>query len=147
MRSTVLRVLVVLIGMCLAAGAASAQAISACQQSVQYNLAPPAADVPAEFRAFSGVWSGSWGNQLCSVLIVEDVAKDGTVQTKYVNGTNPAWNINRPGVRAWSGKVINGVLVLRGNNVSAEYKLANASELAGTYTGAGPQTTGRFKKQ
>ena len=81
----------------LIAEKAVAESIAACGQTVQYDIVAPAPELRADMRAFSGVWVGDWANQLCGVLIVESVEKDGTVQTKYVNGTNPGWGIRRPG--------------------------------------------------
>ena len=123
-----------------------AQSISECSQTIQYVVAPPAADVPPEMKAFSGVWLGNWGNQMCSVLIVENVGKDGAVTTKYAWGANPGWNIRQPGVRQWSGKIVGGVLTLTGNNVSAQFRAADAQTLAATYTTTS-QTSGTFKRR
>jgi hypothetical protein len=131
--------------LCLTAITASAQSITECQQTVTYNIAAPAADVPANFRAFSGVWVGSWSNQLCSVLIVENIAKDGTVQTKYAWGSNAMWGL-AAGVTAWPGKIVNGVLTLRQPTRSAEFRAVNPNELAGTFT-QNRQDTGSFKRR
>jgi hypothetical protein len=126
---------------------ASAETIAACEQTIQYNVIAPQADVPDAARAFSGVWTGTWGNQLCHVLVVEEIAKDGTVAAKYAYGTNPGWGIRQAGVRQWSGKISGNTLMLRGNNLSVDYKLVNAGTLAGTYSSATGQSAGDFKKR
>jgi hypothetical protein len=126
---------------------ATAQSITACGQTIKYTLVAPQADVPETVRTFSGVWSGSWGNQLCHVLVVENVSKDGTVSAKYAYGTNPGWNIREPGVRQMSGKISGNTLVLQGNNLSIDYKAAAPGTLSGTYRSAGGNSAGTFKKQ
>jgi hypothetical protein len=125
---------------------AYSQTLSECEQKVQYNLAPVAADVPENFRSFSGIWVGKWANALCSVLIVEEVNKDGSVAAKYLYGTYAPWNINRAGTSAYTGKIINGVLTLRRNNVTIEYRATSPNELAGTFT-ANNQETGIFRRR
>ncbi|MBN9088767.1 MAG: hypothetical protein J0J01_17825 [Reyranella sp.] len=126
---------------------ANAQSIAACEQTIQYNLIAPQADVPEALRAFSGVWTGVWNRQLCHVLIVEQVSKEGAVTAKYVYGSNPSSNI-RPGFRQLSGKINGNTLMLRRDDVSMDYKLVDPATLAGTYSRAGNgQVTGTFKKQ
>jgi hypothetical protein len=44
-----------------------------------YSTQEPAADVPANVRAFAGAWVGAWDTSLCSALIVEDVQVNGAV--------------------------------------------------------------------
>jgi hypothetical protein len=126
---------------------AGAETITACEQTIQYNLIAPQPDVPDAVRAFSGVWTGSWGSQLCHVLIVEEVAKDGAVIAKYAFGTNPGWGIRQPGVRQWSGKISGNTLMLRGNNLSVDYKLVDAGTLSGSYSSQNGQSAGNFKKR
>ena len=130
----------------LIAERAVAESITACGQTVQYNITAPAPDVPADIRAFSGVWVGDWSKQLCGVLIVESIDKDGTAQTKYVFGTNPGWGIARPGVTPWTGKITNGVLRLppNRNGIGVDYTMKSPSSLAGLYNG---RTTGAFAKR
>lgn len=130
----------------LFAEAAIAESLTKCEQTVQYNITAPKPDVPADVRAFSGVWIGDWSNQLCGVLIVEAIQSDGTAQTKYVWGSNPGWGIAKPGVSAWTGKIANGVLKLPPNSrgVFVDYTMKGPASLAGVYRG---QTQGTFTKQ
>jgi hypothetical protein len=125
---------------------ASAQSLSACSQTINYKLTIPGADVPAATRAFSGVWAGTWGNQLCHVLIVEQIAPDGAVKARYVHGTNPGWGINQPGSRQWSGKIAGNTLTLSDKGGSVEYKLVDAGTLSGTYSFGTGRSSGTFKK-
>jgi hypothetical protein len=128
----------------LVAGAtqtAYAESITACEQTVNYTVIPPATDVAEPAHAFSGVWIGNWGGgQLCHVLIVEDVKKDGSVSAKYVYGTNPGWGLRQPGVRQWTGKISGNTLMLRGNNLSVDYVMSGDGTLAATYTQNNQQT-------
>jgi hypothetical protein len=127
-------------------GWAQTRTVSVCEQSVIYNVVPPANDVPAELRLFSGIWVGSWNNQLCSALIVEDLEKDGTVRGKYVFGSNPAWYINSPGTLALPGKISHRIATFRTNDAVIEYRLAAPDELAGTYTARRAPNSGSFRR-
>jgi hypothetical protein len=128
------------------AGRAAAESMSACEQTIQYTVAAPAADVPANIAAFSGVWVGDWSKQLCGVLIVESIAKDGTVNAKYVWGSNPGWGIAKPGFSQWTGKITNGALKLPPNRagIYVDYTMKSPSDLAGVYNG---RTPGTFTKR
>ena len=137
-------VIVLLLGV----GTAQAQTIKGCEQTIQYNLVPPAADVPAAFSAFSGAWLGNWSGKLCSALIVEQIDKDGTVRAKYMYGTYKDWNITKAGIFPTTGKIVNGVLTFRQRNdtVTVEYRVTSPTELSGAYT-AQTQEQGVFKRQ
>ena len=53
----------------------------------------PKADVPAEYRAFLGRWSGgAWNNVWCHDLLVYDVHKDGTVDLVEMHAPYEPWN-------------------------------------------------------
>lgn len=126
---------------------AAAETMAMCGQTIEYNIVAPAPDVPADIRAYSGIWKGDWANQLCGVLIVESIQKDGIVQTKYVYGTNPGWGIAKPGFNPWTGTIANGVLKLpptRTGGNSVEYKMRSPTKLDGLFNS---RTTGTFVKQ
>jgi hypothetical protein len=137
--------------LCSIGSRANAQAIQACEQSIQYSVTPPSGDVPKEVSVFSGVWVGNWANQLCSVLVVEKVDKDGVASGKYAWGTNNAWSIKQPGIRPWSGRIADGALILRGkrdwgSDTAAEFHPVNGNALAGVYTVQG-QYQGTFVRR
>ena len=128
-------------------GSAFAESIAMCGQTVEYTMAAPEPDVPADMRAFSGVWVGGWEtNKLCSVLVVEAVEKDGAVKATYIWGTYPGWNIFKPGFLKWSGAISSGALKLppnaRGDYVA--YKMKNPQTLDGLFNG---RTQGTFTKR
>jgi len=72
--------------------------------------------------------------------------RSNTVTKAVGYGAWPAWNIKQPGVRQWSGKISGGTLMLRGNNVSVDYKLVGAT-LSGSYSSSSGQQSGTFRKQ
>ena len=125
---------------------AQTRSMTICEQTVIYNVAPPAADVPPEVRAFSGAWIGSWNNQLCSVLIIEDIERDGTARAKYVFGSNPDWYIYSPGTFALRGKITGKVASFRSRDAVIEYRFSGPDELAGTYISRRAPTTASFKR-
>jgi len=131
-------------------GGAKAQALQACEQNIQYAVTQPSSDVPKEISVYSGVWVGNWASQLCSVLVVEKVDKNGIASGKYAWGTSNAWRIKQPGVRPWSGRIADGALVVRGkrdwgSDTAAEFHPINGNTLAGVYTVRG-QYQGTFAR-
>jgi hypothetical protein len=56
------------------------------------RLIAPAADVPAAFARFAGVWVGPWketgGDTVCATLVVEEVLPSGHARLVYSHG---AW--------------------------------------------------------
>jgi hypothetical protein len=59
-----------------------------CGVPVAYTIKPPAADVPADLSAFSGIWVGTWNYGMCAALVVESIQADGTATVIYVNGAH-----------------------------------------------------------
>jgi len=123
-----------------------ARAISVCEQTIEYHLFPPVADVPPAIRPFSGVWVGEWDQQQCIVLIVEEIAKDGTAFIKYLWGRSLYRGMGTPDISQWSGKIDKGVLRLRDhtNAVKAEFQIINSDELEGTYWKGAQAYRGKF---
>lgn len=58
------------------------------------NVLPPAVDVPKELAAYSGKWTGQWGQTLDHVLVVEKV-EGRHAFIIYSWGAAPSWGINR----------------------------------------------------
>lgn len=125
---------------------AQTQAMNICEQTVVYNIAPPAMDVPPEVRAFAGAWIGSWNNQLCSVLVVEVIERDGTARAKYVHGSNPDWYIPSAGMFPLPGKITGKIASFRSRDAVIEYRFSGPDELAGIYKSRRAPTTGYFKR-
>ena len=81
------------------------------------------------------------------MLVVEKVAKDGAVATKYIYGANPAWNLRQAGVNQWNGKISGSTLMLRGNNISVDYKWVDGASLSGTFAGQMSQQTAIMRRK
>jgi hypothetical protein len=60
------------------------------------RIVPPAADIPPERAAFSGVWVGRWDNFLDTALAIKEITSSG-VSAVYAWGVYPAWRINQAG--------------------------------------------------
>ena len=108
----------------------------------------PGADVPAGFAAFSGVWSGRWGECLPGKLAVLTVSADGAVQTYY------AWGDCRPLGRRQAGTLYGGLIdgnVLRleefADGAKVTYTLTEEGVLEGAYFLNGETTTGVFRRE
>jgi len=111
------------------------------------RIVPPAADVPADLRRFSGVWRGLWGGVMDHVLIVEQIAPSGEATLVYAWGDAPKWNI----VRGWSRveATIEGdeIDVDRfPNGAEADYTLEGPDSLSGDYWRRGYLTEGTFTR-
>ena len=127
--------------------AAAAQTLNACEISTDYKIAPLEAGAPANAAALQGVWVGTWEGGLCSALIVESIAKDGTIQAWYVFGRYPAWQIAQPGKRRWTGKLSDKKMVFKGQGGGADYTLVGSSRLDGLYYFGSSQYKGAFAKK
>lgn len=89
----------------------------------------PGADVAAEYAAFSGVWSGRWDGILESMLIVEEVAADGTATGIYIYGDSPRWGF-QAGAFEWRSEIRNGILSF-GDQSRFEFEIAGPGEMEG----------------
>ena len=127
-----------------AASAASAKTATICGQKVEYTLQAPGAEVPAAYRAFSGVWVGDAGivvevydGSFCVGLVVEKVNPDGTVLAKYVWGDRIKLQLGnnydiRPGVVDWPGRIVGNALILETPNRDYAYELRiSGNQIAG----------------
>jgi hypothetical protein len=128
-------------------GSALAESRHLCEQDVKFELATPDAKTPSDMAAFQGVWLGKI-DALCSALIVENVAADGSVTAIYVNGTYGPWRITQPGNYRTKGKIKDGVLTINLPNASeVQYKITGQNTLGGTYVSRGYNYPGSFVKQ
>jgi hypothetical protein len=115
-----------------------------CSQKVDYSIAAPDAAVPAELRAFSGIWTGnvtfSPDATMCVALVVEKIHANGNVDTKFVwlTGSDTGiGNIASLGSVSWSGKIEGDALRLvgsqRGNTYTYEFRPKGKNELGGYF--------------
>lgn len=111
-------------------------------------ITTPSENVPAEFAAFSGVWTGNWGSCLPGKLAVKTISDTGAVETVYSWGDCAQWDIQQ-GWTERSGQIEDGVLRLEqfGNGALASYQIAADGSLAGTYLRDGNTTRGTFTKE
>lgn len=130
--------------MMAAASVAAAKTTTICGQKVEYTMEAPGAEVPAAYRAFSGVWIGDAGalvevydGRFCVGLVVEKVSADGTVAAKYVWGDRVKLQLGnnydiRPGVVDWPGRIVGNALILETPNREYVYELRVAgNQIAG----------------
>ena len=105
----------------------------------------PAADVPANYAAFSGTWGGTWGTSLDGKLAVMEVAANGSVEAIYAWGDSPG--DFEAGHRRRDGVIEGDTLTLEtfGNGAVASYVLANGV-LEGKYDRGGNVTRGTFRR-
>lgn len=62
-------------------------------------FAAPAAGVPANVAAFSGIWGRTWNGVLPALLVVERVDPDGSAESHYVWGDAPQWQVRSGSVK------------------------------------------------
>jgi hypothetical protein len=111
------------------------------------RIVEPAADVPAEFAAFAGVWDGRWGYELDSALAVQRVTAEGDVTAIYSWGDS-AGNFDAGRVRR-DGYIRDGTLHLNrfGNGARARFELQDDGTLRGTYIRGARVSKGTFRKR
>jgi hypothetical protein len=139
-KSNVVRVVLAVV-LSLSVTQAWAESKRICSQSVEYRIMPPANDVAPEFARFSGIWEGatqySTRESRCYALIIESVAANGAVRTKYVYYRSPDGNIinTKPsfGSGPWSGKITDGTLRLQSPDANLELRLVAPQRLEGTH--------------
>lgn len=115
-----------------ARAATGSQRIDICDQTISYDVTPPAADVPTNIRAFSGVWVGGFGNpSWCHVLIVQSVAADGTASVKLGNSRNDRWRVGKPQNAVFPAKIAGNTLTITRNHYRAkdEYTITGANSM------------------
>lgn len=111
------------------------------------EIKEPAATVPAEYAAFSGLWSGKWGGVLDSKLAVHTVQPDGRVAAIYAWGDHPDGRFQAGSV-ATIGQIDGGVLKLEpfGDDVEAIFRLTEDGTLDATFDLRGEISRAEFTK-
>jgi hypothetical protein len=124
-----------------------AETTTICGQRVEYAITPPAPDVSAEVRGFSGVWEGETGvptgiaaeATMCIGFVIEGFGPGAKVRAKYVWGdrvkfiaTGNGYAI-KPGVSAWRGNITGNVMHFDGE-YSFELRLTRANQVRGIYS-------------
>ncbi|MEM7270379.1 MAG: hypothetical protein AAF401_14160 [Pseudomonadota bacterium] len=86
---------------------------------------PPAEDVPAEWKGFSGVWGGgAWEGKWCHDLYVLSIDANGQVTVIETHGPFEDWGREATAFRRQGYITDKGRLRLIYSNVSVEYELA-----------------------
>jgi hypothetical protein len=121
----------------------SVRTLSACEHNVRYTLTPPAADVPANVRAFSGAWTGKWESGLCAALFVQQVLADGTARLVVGWGSHLG---RKPGSMGLIAMIRGTTLTAINRSEQWVYTLVTPSELDARYHAAGV-TSGKLTRQ
>jgi dienelactone hydrolase len=96
-------------------------------------IAPPASTVAKEQAAFSGSWLGSWGGDLPTALIVEQVHSNGTANVIYAWG-EPPMKFFKPGWVRQTAKIDGHKLeFISGGGADVEFSLETNGLLFGHY--------------
>ena len=131
----------------VASAPARAEILDICEQKISYTIEPMDAQVPEALRAFSGIWVGNWESRICSALVVEAVAADGTVRIIYIHGTVTGPGPLKPGKDRLTGKIVGNKLTAKGSVVSYEYILRSPNELSGKHIASWGTLTGKFSRR
>ena len=124
-----------------------ADTLSVCGHSVEYKVDLPAADVPANWRGFSGVWVGNSDFGMCLGLIVESIKSDGTAKVLRINGPFGGGMPVVPRAYRFDAKLEGAKLWMTPPGFQFTYVLRSPAELAVTASGAQSTYTGALKKQ
>ncbi len=95
----------------------------------------PAANVPAGYVPYSGLWAGSWGNgAMDGKLLVQSVDPQGKVEAIYAWGDSQQWGITAGSSHA-KGSIAGRVLTLEkfSNSAKVHYELQADGSLKGYY--------------
>ncbi len=77
------------------------------------TIVAPAANVPAAWAAYSGVWLGKWDGVWDAAIIVRKIHQDGLVDVTYrwANDVGGPWRTDSTTL----GRIENGVLIIGGH--------------------------------
>lgn len=89
----------------------------------------PAAD---EASKFAGVWIGAWDGILKHILVVESIADGGSAKVVYAVADHPHGRFKRAWKRR-NARIVDGSLVVSGENSSVTYRLSATGRLAATF--------------
>jgi len=89
-------------------------------------ISTPGADVPAEWRAFSGVWGqAGWEGKWCHDLHVMNISADGAVEVMELHAPYAEWGREATAFRRMGRIGSDGRLRLRYKDVVVEYWVEN----------------------
>ena len=122
-------------------------AIRPAEIAASTKIVAPAESVPAEYAAFSGLWTGSWGGCLDGKLAVQTIDAGGKATVVYAWGDHCKGRFKR-GTTSVNGQINNGVLSLERfrNNAKVTYTLRDDGALGGAYDLNGDVSRGIFTK-
>jgi len=127
----------------LVAPAAGAETLNMCGQTVPYTVVPPPAPVPANMRAFSGLWIGTWASGICNAVVIESIQPDGTVSILDVFGPNSG----KPGGSLrYAGKIVGNTLTSAGRTKSIEFTQTSPTQMSASYLSSTDQARGTFSR-
>lgn len=111
------------------------------------SLAPPSPALARNAAAFSGAWLGSWGNELPTALVVEQISSNGTAHVIYSWGHSPLYGF-KAGWERETGQIAGGKLRLSSTNgPKIDFTLEPDGTLLGRYgMGNLPPSFGEFHK-
>lgn len=98
-----------------------------------------------EHAALPGVYDGKWSGELNSALVLVNVGDDGAVEAFYAWDRYPKWNIKQAGCVLRSGRLEDGVIVLKSNN-NISYRIQDSGEFSGTFFNSRFTNRGTFTK-
>ena len=104
------------------------------------EIEPPGADVPPAIARFHGGWTGTWGDELRHILVVERVSAGGTASIVYATGDLPAYSAYA-GWHRTTGAIKDGTLTISLPVATATYVLDGDARLVGTFTNRNGLTT------
>lgn len=134
---------------CLAAlGACAEQALKPAEIGPNVAIVAPAEDVPQDYAAFSGLWTGTWGARLDGKLAVQTVDADGAVKGVYAWGDHPKGRFSA-GSTPVQGKIAGKVMTLNTftNGAKVSYTMRGDGALEGAYDLNGEVSKGIFGKK
>lgn len=108
------------------------QRLAAIPLPSDLTIVPPAESLPAEVKAFSGKWGGTWDFTLDHVLVVERINSPDNVVVIYARGRAPAFNMHEPWFGRINARIIDGVLSFPLRNGAVTYQPLSPGELTGT---------------
>lgn len=114
----------ILAAVLLAAGV-RAEAVGADPEAMvplpgRLEMAAPAVEVPAEMARFQGAWIGTWGDDIRTILIVEQVRPDGQADIVFAHGDSAWYGAYREWWRS-RGTIAGGVLTVGGDQMRTEW--------------------------
>lgn len=80
----------------------------------RFDMEPPASDVPPEIARFQGAWTGTWSDDIRTIIVVERVKADGRADMVFAHGDSAFYGTYREWWRT-EAKVVHGVLTIAGD--------------------------------